>query len=324
MTPTFTYLRPGSIREAVRLLAAPGACAHAGGTDILGCLRDGVLDATTLVSLSGLGELEGVTERADGTLRIGARATLEEVASHPGIRARWSAVAQGATEAARPQRRSQGTIGGNLCQRPRCRYFRDGFPCVRRGGGTCFAINGENELHAIFGGSSCHMVHPSDIAAPLMALDAQVRIAGPNGAWAIPIESFFVLPSQDARHENVLGPGEIVIDVIVPAPAASLKSSYTKARRRGASDVALAAVALAIERPGVLVQSARVVLSGVAPIPWRVKEVEAALLDKPITPATVSAAAEAAAQGAEPLEQNGYKVDLVRGIVEAALLALQA
>jgi len=165
-------------------------------------------------------------------------------------------------------------------------------------------------------------VHPSDTAAPLMALDAQVRIAGPAGARAIPIESFFVLPSQDTRHENILSPGEILIDVIVPAPAEGLRSSYTKARSCGASDLALVAVALAINRPGVLVQHARVVLSGVAPIPWRAKGAEAALLEKPVTPATISAAAAAATRGALPLEQNGYKIDLVCGMVEAALFTL--
>lgn len=322
MLPSFAYVRPRSVREAVRLLAAPGALAHAGGTDVLGCLRDRIVDARTLVSLSGLQELEGICEREDGSLRIGARATLAEVADHPLVRERWSAIAQAAGEAASPQLRNQGTVGGNLCQRPRCWYFRGDYPCVRKGGDTCFAMGGENELHAIFGGSSCFMVHPSDTAAPFVALEAQLRVAGPSGARAVPVDSFFVLPEQDVTRENVLGPGEIVIDVIVPPSSPDLSSSYTKARQRGAWDFALAGVAIALERRHDLVSRARIVLSGVAPIPWRAERAEAALVGKRLDIATARAAADTAVLGAEPLEQNDYKVDLVRGIVESALLAL--
>jgi xanthine dehydrogenase YagS FAD-binding subunit len=322
MLPSFAYVRPRTIREAVRLLAAPGAVAHAGGTDVLGYLRDHIVDARTLVSLSGLRELEGISERPDGSLRIGARATHADVSQDPRVRGRWTAIAQAADEAANPQQRNQGTIGGNLCQRPHCGYFRGDYQCVRKGGNTCFAMSGENERHAIFGGSSCYMVHPSDVAAPLVALDAELRIAGPSGARTLPIESFFVRPEQDATRENILAPGEIVIDAIVPLPTAGLKSTYTLARQNGSWDFALAGAAIAIDRPGEIVRRARIVLSGVAPIPWRVPAAEAALLGKRLDAATVHAAAEAAVVGAQPLEKNAYKIGLVRGILESALLAL--
>lgn len=322
MLPSFGYARPGSLREAVRLLAAPDARAHAGGTDLLGCLRDGVFTAGTVVSLSGLSELRGIAERPDGSLRIGALATLAEIASHPRLLERWTALAQGAGAAASPQLRNQGTIGGNLCQRPRCWYFRGDFRCARKGGDTCYAVDGENELHAIFGGARCYVVHPSDTASSLVALDARVRIAGPAGDRTVPVEEFFVLPAEDLTREHVLGPGEVVTEVVVPAPAAGVKSSYRKVRSRGGWDFALAGVALAVQTSGGVVRGARVVLSGVAPTPWRAKHAEAALAGKPLNARTAVDAAAAAVEGAEPLEQNGYKVDLVRGIVEEALLAL--
>ncbi len=322
MLPNFAYVRPRSLREAVDLAASPEARIHAGGTDLLGCLRDGVFGAGRVVSLSGLKELRGISERADGSLRIGALTTLSEIASHSRLAERFTALGQGAEAAASPQLRNQGTLGGNLCQRPRCWYFRGDFHCTRKGGGTCYAVQGENELHAIFGGSGCFIVHPSDTAAPLLALEARVRLVGPAGERTLGVEEFFVLPQQDMRRENVLAAGEILAEVVLPPPASGTRSVYRKVRARGSWDFALAGVALAVQTSAGVVNRARLVLSGVAPKPWRVQQAEAALLGRPLTPETARAAAAAAVIGAEPLEQNGYKVDLVRGLVEATLLAM--
>jgi xanthine dehydrogenase YagS FAD-binding subunit len=322
MLPSFAYVRPTSLGDTLRRLAEPGARAHAGGTDLLGCLRDGVLEARTIVSLTALRELEGIGERADGSLRIGARATLAEIASHPMIRRRWTALAEAAASAASPQLRAQGTLGGNLCQRPRCWYFRGDFQCVRKGGDVCYAMSGENELHAIFGGSSCYVVHPSDAAAPLVAFDARVRIAAATGERLVPLAEFFVSPEQDPTRENVLRPGELAMEVIVPAAMPELTSAYRKARVRRVWDFALAGVAVVLETSRGAVSHARVVLSGVAPIPWRAAGAEAALAGRRLDATVAATAAAAAVTGAEPLDQNGYKVDLVRGLVQDALLAL--
>src|SRR5512134_702395 len=188
MLPTFAYVRPGSLGEAVRQLDGPDTRIHAGGTDLLGCLRDGVFGASRLVSLSGLRELRGIVERPDGSLHIGALTTLSEIAAHPRLNQRFAALGQGARAAASPQLRNQGTLGGNLCQRPRCWYFRGDFHCARKGGDTFYAIQGENELHAIFGGSGCFIVHPSDTASPLVALSARVRLVGPAGERTLAAE----------------------------------------------------------------------------------------------------------------------------------------
>lgn len=322
MLPNFSYVRPSTIAEAVRHLSAPDARAHAGGTDLIGSLRDGAVSARTVVSLAGLSELRGIALLADGSLRLGALATLAEIAAHETVRERYAALAQAAASAASPQIRNQGTLGGNLCQRPRCWYFRGDFDCPRKGGAGCFAVGGENEYHAIFGGEGCYMVHPSDTAAPLVALEAVVRIAGPSGSRVLPLESFFILPAQDLTRENVLVPGEIVVEVALPSPAPGSRSSYRKFRARAAWDFALAGAAVALQLDGRRIARARVVLSGVAPAPWRSRPAEKALAGTTLGSAAASRAGTAAAEGAEPLERNAYKVDLVRAMVEDAVMAL--
>ena len=322
MLPNFSYVRPASVGEAIRELASPEARLHAGGTDLLGCLRDGLFPARKLVSISGLEELRGIGTQLDGSLRIGALATLSEIAEHRTIGERYAALAQGAAAAASPQLRNQGTLGGNLCQRPRCWYFRSGFDCFRRGGNTCYAPGGENEFHCIFGGSGCYMVHPSDTAAALVALDASARVVGPGGVRIVPLGSFFVGPSDDVTRETVLRADEILTDIVLPAPAANLRSRYRKVRVRASFDFALAGVAVALRANQGKVESARIVLSGVAPIPWRAVEAEKALVGRRLDTSLASQAAAAAIRGAEPLSENAYKVDLVRGIVQETLLAL--
>ncbi|MBK8597388.1 MAG: xanthine dehydrogenase family protein subunit M [Holophagales bacterium] len=322
MLPSFRYVRPRSVAEAVKVLSEPGARVHAGGTDLLGCLRDEVFDAKSVVSLSGLSDLKGISETKDGGLRIGALVTLSEIAWHPGIAKGWPALAQGAAAAASPQLRNQGTLGGNLCQRPRCWYFRGDFDCARKGGELCYAVEGENTYHAIFGGSGCFIVHPSDTASPLVALQATVRIAGPKGTRSLPVEKLFVLPAVDHTRETVLAPGEIVTEILLPPPLAGGKGLYRKVRARGAWDFALGGVALALSVKDGKVAAARVVLSGVAPVPWRVPEVEKLLVGHVLDAKRAAEAAELAVKGAEPMSGNDYKVPLVRGAVEEALLSL--
>jgi xanthine dehydrogenase YagS FAD-binding subunit len=322
MLPSFRYVKPRSVVEAVKALAEPGARAHAGGTDLVGCLRDEVFDAKAVVSLSGLAELKGIAPTKDGGLRIGALATLAEIARHPDVAKGWPALAQGAAAAASPQLRNQGTLGGNLCQRPRCWYFRGEFHCARKGGELCYAVDGENTYHAIFGGSGCFIVHPSDTASPLVALQATVRVAGPKGSRTLPVEKLFVLPAVDHTRETVLAPGEIVTEVLLPPPLPGGKGLYRKVRARGAWDFALAGVALALSTEEGKVVSARVVLAGVAPTPWRVPAVEKLLVGRAIDANVAAEAAGLAVIGAEPMSGNDYKVPLVKGAVEEALLSL--
>lgn len=323
MLANFAYVRARSLKEALGHLSSEGAKIHAGGTDLLGCLRDHVFEAKKVVSISGVGDLRGITETPDGGLRIGALATIAEVAENPLVKERCAALAESAFEVASPQLRNQGTMGGNICQRPRCWYYRGEFHCLRKGGDLCYAVGGENQFHCIFGGKRCYIVHPSDTAPALVALGAKVRIAGPNELWVVPMEGFFVLPEQDVQKETVLGQGEIVTEILIPPPGEGLRSSYRKVRARRSWDFALAGVALALQFRNDRVAEARVVLSGAAPIPWRSRVVEETITGTRLNRETVAEAADAAVRNAEPLAHNGYKVPLFRGLIEEALLAIR-
>ncbi len=321
MLPNFRYVKPRSLAEAIEHAAIPGAVLHGGGTDLLGFLRDGVAGANTVVSLSGLAELRGLREER-GRLRIGALTTVAELAASPAVMHVLPGLAQAAAAVASPQLRNQGTVGGNLCQKPRCWYYRGDFHCLRKGGDTCFAATGENQYHCIFGGESCVYVHPSDLAPMLVALGALARLAGPSGSRVVPVEKFFVLPEEDFTRETVLEPGEVLTEVVIPLPPKATRTSYRKVRTRGAWDFALVGVALAVSWDGQLVRDARVVLAGVAPIPWRAAGADNALRGVRVTPAEAARAAEAAVVGARPLAMNAYKVDLVRNLVRETLRAL--
>ena len=321
MLTNFSYIRPKSLKEAMKQLSSEGAGLSAGGTDLLGCLRDHVFDIKKLVSISGLKELRGIKKSADGGLRIGALTTITEVAENPLVNESYPALAQSALEVASPQLRNQGTIGGNLCQKPRCWYYRGEFHCLRKGGEKCFAVAGENQYHCILGGGPCFIVHPSDTAPALAALEASVRIVGLRGTRTVTVENFHVLPRIDVHRETVLGPGEIVTEIMLPA-AQGLRSSYRKVRSRASWDFALAGVALAIQFNNDVVAKARVVLGAAAPVPWRSREVENEILGRRLDADTVSKAAEAAVRHAQPLQYNDYKIPLFRGMIEEELIAI--
>ncbi len=323
MLKSFSYSRAKSVDEAVELLRAAGGRVHAGGTDLVGCLRDGVFDAERVVSLREIEGLKGIREQAGAGLRIGALTPLAEIAGHPGVLDRFAALAKAASEVGTPQLRNQGTIGGNLCQKTRCFYYRGPFPCTRKGGTKCFAIEGNTEAHAVFGGGRCYMVHPSDTAPALMALNASVAVQGPRGSRTVALDKFYVPPSVDATRETVLEQGEIVTEVILPAPGVGLKSSYRKVRTRRSWDFALVGVALAIRKDsGGAVSEARVVFSGVAPVPWRSEATERALVGQRLTEEVVRRAADAAVAEADPMPDNEYKVELLRGVLAQELAAM--
>ena len=323
MLPKFSYARATSIDNALAILNDRPALIHAGGTDLLGCLRDGIFSADNVVSLSAVEELRGIRPVADGGVRIGALTSIADVADDDSIVQRYRALSQAASVVASPQLRNQGTLGGNLCQKPRCWYYRGDFDCLRKGGEKCFAYDGENQYHCIFGGDLCYIVHPSDTAPALAALGAVCRASAPGRSRSIAIEELHMPPSEDPRSETVLDPDEILTEIVLPPPAPGLQSSYRKVRTRGAWDFALAGVALAIVFSGDTVRSARVFLSGAAPVPWRATGVEAAITGKKLDAVTIAAASKAAVEGAEPLAENGYKVPLFEGLVTEQLEAIR-
>ena len=322
MLPQFSYVRARSLSDAFEQSRSSGAVLFAGGTDLLGCLRDGVFPASKLVAIGGLDEMHGINETRGGGLRIGAITTLAEISGHPLVIDRYAVLAQGAAAAASPQLRNQGTLGGNLCQRPRCWYYRGEFNCLRKGGNTCYAVVGENQYHCILGGSGCYFVHPSDTAPALTALEAKVRLASPSGSRLVSLGSFFVPPDVSLTRETDLRPGEILTEVLLPAATVGQRSIYRKVRSRGTWDFALAGVAATLTFAGDRVERARIVLSGVAPIPWRAGDAEDVITGSGLDAETISRAAEACVSGALPLSQNRYKVELVRGLTEETLHTL--
>jgi xanthine dehydrogenase YagS FAD-binding subunit len=323
MLPKFTYTRPKTVDEALAVLNDRPAVIHGGGTDLLGCLREGVFAAETLVSLSSIKELGGIRQANDGGLRIGALTSVAEVAGSDVVAAKYGGLAQAAEAVASPQLRNQGTIAGNLCQKPRCWYYRGHFDCLRKGGDLCFAVEGENQYHCIFGGDMCYIVHPSDTAPAFAALGAVCRVSSPSASRSVAVESLHVTPTEDPQRETVLAPDEILTEIVLPAPAKGLKSSYRKVRTRGAWDFALAGVALAIVFDGDTVRSARIFLSGAAPVPWRVEAAERAITGTTLDAATIDKAAAATVADAEPLENNGYKIPLFEGLMKEQLEAIK-
>ena len=329
---SFELIHPQTVAEATRLLSE-GTYAQVrpmgGGQDLLGTMKDYILTPDRVVDLKRIPHLNQIGYDPGHGLTLGALVTITEVEEHPVLRQHFAALSEAAHSIATIQIRNVGTVGGNLCQRPRCWYFRnEHIVCLKKGGSKCYAApdSGENKYNAILGGGPSYIVHPSDLAPVLMAFDAVLTIAGPGGKTRkLPIAEFFTLPSEGSvTRENVLKPEELVTAVFVPASPLMARSTYLKFREKDSLDWALSSVAMALETEGGVVRQARVVLGGVAPIPWHARAAEAALVGKPLTEATIQAAAEAATEGAKPLSQNGYKVPLTQTLVRRAANVLTA
>ena len=323
--PSFQYTEPESLDEAVALLAEPGAAAMGGGTDLLPQVRDGVVAAERLVGLAAIPGMAAIAETGGG-LTIGAAATIADVAAHPVVRWRYAALAEAAGGLATPQIRNEGTIGGNLAQRPRCWYYRSPLiPCLKKGGDRCYALAGDTRLLCVTGGDRCYIVHPSDTAVALSSLDARLETAGPNGGRQLAMAEFFAGPGRDIRRENVLEPGELVSRIILPADAPE-RSVYLKVRERESGDFALVSVAAALSLDGngagAVIRQARVALGGVSPVPYRAAEVENYLAGRPAADVDLARAAALALPNATPLPQNAYKLPMSRNTVKRALTLL--
>jgi xanthine dehydrogenase YagS FAD-binding subunit len=329
---SFEWANASTVESAVKLLKPaegktdPDEAPHAiaGGQDLLTSLKAYIVRPSRVVNLKTINGLDHIEADGAGGLKIGAMATLTQLEEHPDVRAKFPGLAEAATSIATPQIRNLGTVGGNLCQRPRCWYFRlENYNCRKKGGEECYAKNGENKYNAILGGGKSNYVHPSDLAPMLVALGATVTVAGSDGKRTVPLEKFFVLPSDDVRRETVLKEGEIVTEITVPASPVAPRSTYLKFKERDSLDFAMSAVAAAVELgPDKMIKQARLVLGGVATIPWRVPKAEAYLTGKPINDETQAEAAKIALDGAKSMGQNGYKIPLTQTLVRQALAKL--
>lgn len=322
----FSYVNAASLKQVTSLLSDSGwgeVMMIAGGTDLLSELKEYIETPKTLINLKTLPGMDSISADASG-LKIGALATVADIAMHPTIQHHYTVLAQAAASVATPQIRNVGTLGGNLCQRPRCWYYRDEtVSCLKKGGDICYAIDGLSKYHAILGGDPVYIVHPSDIAPALIALNASLKIVGPEGEKTLKVEEFFTLPAANPFRENVLEPNEIVVEVQVPQPKPNTKSFYLKAREKGAPDFALASVAGVFEMMGQTCQTANVVLGGVAPAPWRSAEAETALTGRMINESVSMKAGAEAVKDAQPMNDNVYKVTLTQNLISrAAMMAV--
>jgi xanthine dehydrogenase YagS FAD-binding subunit len=292
-----------------------------GGSDLLGMVKEHIAAPDVLVNLKTIKGLDQV-KAASGSTTIGGLITLDALSRNDVIRRQYAVLAEAAETVATPQIRNVGTLAGNVCQRPWCWYFRNGFPCYKNGGNTCFSFAGENQFHAIFGGGPSYIVHPSDTAVALLTLDARFRIVGPSGERTVPAAEFFALPQQNPGRENVLAPDEALAEVQLPATRVGMRSTYHKIMDREAWTHAVVSAAIVLDMDKDVCRIARIALGGVAPIPWRLPHVEQMLAGQRITESLAAKAAEAALEGAKPLAKNAYKVPLTKGVVRRTLLGL--
>lgn len=316
----FEFVAPDSLQEALAELGRPGHVAKAGGVDLVDLMKEGLVRPERVVSLSAVPELRGIRKTSSGGLAIGALTTLAELAAHPEIRERWTALAQAAEHAATPQLRNMATLGGNLVQRPRCWYFRsEEFDCRKKSGGRCFARDGQNAYHAIFGNSMCAIVHPSTPATALTALGATVHLAGPKKRRAVDIEDFFVDSDTDVKRENVRRDDEIITHVELAPLGDEWTSVYAKQGHKESFDWPIADVAIAARVKEKTCSEARIVLGAAAPVPLRARAAEARVRGQALTADVRSAAARAALNGATPLSDNAYKVPVFEAVVRRLL-----
>ena len=319
----FEFISTRSVEDAGELLASGTATQIiAGGTDLLGEIKQGTTRPERLVSLQGIDDLRGVRIYDEGAI-IGSMTTLGEVADNGVIRRQYTALSEACDSVATPQIRNVGTLGGNLCQRPRCWYYRSPyFDCRKKGGEQCFALEGASKFHAIFDTEVCPSVHPSDSAVALIALDARVLLISTDGARMLPIEDFYISPSADATRENVMDPGEILAEVVIPTATSNSRSVFVKAKERQAMDFALSSVAMSLDVDGDVISGSRVVLGGVSPLPFRARGAELALTGCSVEDIEPGLVGQLAVEGARPLAGNGYKTRLTSGLVSRALRAL--
>lgn len=324
----FELYEPSSVSEAVGILSKFGNKARplAGGSDLVaGIMKDwvsgdGMPLPDALVDLTTIPQLKGIRVDASGAT-IGANTTLTEIIESKELAERFPLLTKAAASVASPLIRNFATLGGNINQRPRCWFFRGkDFNCFKKGGDFCYSVNGDNRYHAIIGGESCYIVHPSDTAVALLALNARAKIAGPSGERTVPFDDYFIGPRADILRENILKADEILTEVFLPAPAAGTRQVWSKLKNREVYDFAIVAVAAAFQADNGNWTDGRVVLGGVAPVPYRATVIENQLKGKNIQ-ASIRQAAAAIRTVARPMSMNAYKVDIAQTMVERTILS---
>ena len=316
----FEYASPTSLKEAIGMLSSQWGEADilAGGTDLLSLMKEYIHTPKRVINIKGIKELGGIAKTAGG-LRIGATATLDELTESAAVRTEYPALHQAAMGVTSPQIRNMGTVGGDLCQRPRCWYFRQGYGILGQEKGKSLVPDGENRYHAIFPKSQAYYVNASSLAPALIALGAKVKIAGPNGNRELPVEQLFVVPSSNSARELALAANEILTEIVVPS-ARGVKNATYEVRQKEALDWPLVTASVAIRMKGSSVASAKVVLGHVGPTPVVATAAEQALAGKSLTQDVATEAGKSALDGAQPLSGNAYKVQLARVAVKRALL----
>ncbi|HEV8383859.1 MAG TPA: FAD binding domain-containing protein [Candidatus Acidoferrales bacterium] len=327
---SFEYAIATTIQEAVEMLSTHRGETEilAGGTDLLSLMKNFVVTPKRVVSLKGIRELRGITASPEG-LRIGSMVTLEELHEHPAVHGEYHSLAHAAGSVPSLQIRNMGTVGGDLCQRPRCWYFRNGFGLLATDEKDQPLVPaGDNRYHAIFGHPGgrpgAYYVHASSLAPALITLGALLKISGPRGNRDVPIAKFFIRPTKASEHENVLLANEIITEIFIPAESKGLRTATYEVRQKEALDWPLATASVALRMTGNKVKTAQIVLGHVAPVPWPALDAERDLVGQPITEIIASRAGESAVRGARPLNGNKYKVQLARVAVKRALLAAVA
>ena len=320
----FKISQPQTIDQVSSLLAEKKEDFHlmAGGTDLLDLMKSEIVNPEVVVDLKSIPGLSYIKKEKDG-VRIGALTTISELANNPMIKQGYCVLHEAASSVATPQLRNMGTVGGNLCQKPRCWYYRDPHVnCRKKGGSRCFAFQGKNKYHAIFGGGICYIAYPSDLAPALISLDAEVTIRTGNKDRTIPLEDFYILPQRNVRKENILEPNQFLQEIKIPSSKKGEKSTYLKLKERGTWDFAVVSAAVKGTASGGIFRDIRIVLGGVAPIPWRLKKAENLIKGKKVTENLLRQAARESLKEARPLKENGYKKELVEVVLYRAALSL--
>lgn len=320
----FEYTSPKQKQQAVGLLGQQWNDAEilAGGSDLLGLMKDDIVHPKRLVNVKDLQELRGINFTPQRGLRIGALMTLIEISDDAQVKQHFPMLAHAAGDAASPQIRNVATIGGNMCQRPRCWWFRNGFGLLATGpDGKSLVLDGDNRHHAILGNNGpAYFLSPSTVAPALIAYNARIRLFGPNGSREVPLEKFFVIPKTESEREHDLRPNEIVTEVIVPAPVGGARAAHYEVRQKEAFDWPYATASVVLDMNGNTVRSARVVMSHVAPIPWVSNEAAQAITGKTISEQAADEAGAAAVANARSLGRNKHKIKLAHVAVKRAIL----
>ncbi len=321
---TFEYANPKTLKEATAALASNQwgqAEILAGGTDLISMMKEELVSPKRLINIKNIAELGGV-KKSGGALHIGAAVTLDELASNKDVREAYPSIVQAVLGITSPQIRNMGSVGGDLCQRPRCWYFRNGFGLLAMKDGKSLVPNGENRYHSIFGAGPAYFVSASSLGPALAALGAKVKLVSSTGAREVEVAKFFLSPKTADAREIDLNPNEILTEIMIPT--AKHRNATYEVRHKDALDWPLVTASVSVAMSGSKVSAARIVLGHVAPTPWSAAKAEAAITGKSITEETAEAAGAAAIDGAQPLSQNDYKLQLVKVAVKRALLAAAA